>query len=180
MHNNKEFLNTELISLKNNEIVVTKNTIGVTSVCKSPKGFILFEGIGQEIDSSNHYLFPIMKADENSFSINSKSGQFYNNGEKIKLVNGYQGRNNRRVVISGSINMCSNKLYYLSSTDNNGPLNSPNAVFCHDILNWNFQKTGVLKYENIRHQRVIFLFNFRKLTVFHYKLIELKIYWNIW
>ena len=142
--------------MKNNEIVVTKNSIGVSSVCKAPKGFILFEGIGQEVDSNNNYLFSILKADENSFSINSKTQQFYNNGEKIKLINGYQGRNNRRVVVSGSINMCSNKFYYLSSIDNNGPINSPNAVLCQDLINWNFQKTGVLKYENIRHQRVLF------------------------
>lgn len=142
--------------MKNNEIVVTKNSIGVSSVCKAPKGFILFEGIGQEVDSNNNYLFSILKADENSFSINSKTQQFYNNGEKIKLINGYQGRNNRRVVVSGSINMCSNKFYYLSSIDNNGPINSPNAVLCQDLINWNFQKTGVLKYENIRHQRVLY------------------------
>lgn len=140
--------------MKNNEIIVTKNVIGVSSVSKSPKGFILYEGIGQEIDSGNQYLFPILRADENSFSINSKTHEYYNNGEKIKLINGYQGRNNRRVVISGSINMCSNKFYYLSNINNYGPINSPNAVFCQDLLNWNFQKTGVLKYENIRHQRV--------------------------
>jgi len=159
LHNHKDSLNPELVAMKNNELVVTKNSIGVSAVCKSPKGFILYEGIGQETDISNHYLFPILKADENSFSVNSKTNQFYNNGEKIKFVNGYQGRNNRRVIISGSINMCSNKFYYLSTIDNNGPINSPNAVFCQDLLNWNFQKSGVLKFENIRHQRVI-IYNF--------------------
>lgn len=98
-----------------------------------------------------------MKANENTYSksINNPN-EYFNNGEKIKFVNGYQGRNNRRVSISGSINLCSNKFYYLSSMDNSlsGALNSPNANFCQDILNWNFQRTGVLKYENIRHQRV--------------------------
>ncbi len=155
LHNQKESLNQELLEMKNNEIVVTKNAIGVSAVCKQPKGFVLFEGIGQEIDSSNNYVFPILKADENSFSMSPKTNQYFNNGEKIKYVSGYQGRNNRRVVISGSINLCSNKFYYLSTVDNNGPVNSPNAVFCQDIMNWNFQRSGVLKYENIRHQSVI-------------------------
>jgi oligosaccharyltransferase complex subunit beta len=140
--------------MKNKEIVATKNTIAVSSICRNPKNFILFEGIGQEIDPSNNYLFTIMKADENTYSKSAKSNEYFNNGEKIRFVNAYQGRNNRRITISGSINLCSNKFYHLSSVDNSGPLNSPNANFCQDILNWNFQRTGVLKYENIRHQRV--------------------------
>lgn len=107
-----------------------------------------------EVDLHNNYLFTILKADENSYSINSKTGAVYNNGEKIKLVNAYQARNNRRIVISGSISMCSDRFYFLSSMDGLGPLSSPNAVFCNDILSWNFQRTGVLKYENIKHQRV--------------------------
>ena len=35
--------------------------------------------------------------------------------------------------------------------ENKSMLESPNAIFCQDILNWNFQRTGVLKYENVRH-----------------------------
>lgn len=143
--------------MKNKDIVVTKNTISVSSVCRTPKSFILFEGIGQEIDPNNNYLFNIMKADENTYSKNINSNEYFNNGDKIKFVNAYQGRNNRRITISGSMNLCSNKFYYLSSTDNSGPLSSPNANFCQDLMNWNFQRTGVLKFENIRHQRVLYL-----------------------
>lgn len=162
--------------MKNKEIVVTKNIIPVSSVCKTSKNFILYEGIGQEIDSGNNYLFNIMKADENSYSKSIKGNEYFNNGEKIKFVNGYQGRNNRRIVISGSINLCSNKFYHLSSVDNSGPNNSPNANFCQDLLNWNFQRTGVLRYENIRHQRVIyFIYLFRKLTASALIHIELRI-----
>jgi len=122
-------------------------------VTKLPKGFILYEGIATDIDINNNYLFTILKADENSYSINTKTGQYFANGYKIKLVNAYQGRNNRRVVISGSSSLCSNKLYFLSSLDGTNPLQSPNALFCQDILNWNFQRSGVLRYDNIRHQR---------------------------
>lgn len=154
LHNYKDQLNQDLIKLKNNEIIVTKNSINVPVITKLPKTFILYEGIGMELDSHNQYVFPILKADENSYSINNKSGRVYSNGERIKLVSAYQGRNNRRVVISGSTSLCSNKLYFLSSNDGVSPLNSSNAMFCQDILNWNFQRSGVLKYENIRHQRV--------------------------
>lgn len=154
LHNMKDVLNPDLVKLKNSDIIITKNVINIPAVTKLPKGYILYEGIGMELDSHNSYLFPILKADENSYSINVKTGQFYNNGEKIKLVSGYQARNNRRIVITGSTALCSNKFYYLSSYDGSEPLRSPNFNFCQDILNWNFQRSGVIKYENVRHVRV--------------------------
>jgi hypothetical protein len=73
----------------------------------------LYEGIGLEVDSHNPYLFTILKGDDNTYSINPKNNNFYGFGDRIKLVTGYQARNNRRVVISGSINLCSNAFYYL-------------------------------------------------------------------
>jgi oligosaccharyltransferase complex subunit beta len=154
LHNYKDQLNADLVKLKSNEIVVTKNTINVAAVTKLPKNFILFEGIGMDVDVHNQYVFPVLKADENAYSVNTKTGRFYANGEKIKLVSAYQGRNNRRVVVSGSTALCSNKFYFLSSGEGVKPTASPNANFCQDILNWNFQRSGVLKFENIRHQRV--------------------------
>lgn len=66
-----------------------------------------------EVDPANTYLFPILKADDNSYSVNSKSGNYYAFGDRIKLVNGYQARNNRRVVIAGSTSLCSNRFYVL-------------------------------------------------------------------
>ncbi len=163
LHNYKEIINSDLLQLRNPEIVVTKNTINIPAVTKLPKNFILYEGIGMEIDSHNNYVFPILKADENSYSINTKTGRVFGNGEKIKLVSGYQARNNRRVVISGSTAICSNEFYFLSATEGVQTLSSPNAQFCQDMLNWNFQRSGVLKFENIRHQRVRIV-NIRKLT----------------
>jgi oligosaccharyltransferase complex subunit beta len=123
----------------------------------------LYEGIAQELDPHSQYLFPILKADDNSYSVNTKTGEYYNAGDKIKLVSAYQARNNRRVVISGSINICSDKFYFLSSsittTLDTDVYNSPNSIFCQDLLNWNFQRTGVIRYENIRHQRV-YIYNY--------------------
>jgi Oligosaccharyltransferase 48 kDa subunit beta len=106
-------LNPKLIDLKNHNIIVTKNAINVPVVSTKPKGFILYEGIGMEVDSHSQYLFTILKGDDNTYSINTKTNNFYGFGERVKLVTGYQARNNRRVVISGSINLCSNAFYYL-------------------------------------------------------------------
>ena len=153
IHNLKSSLNPQLISMRNDEIVVTKNSINVPVIVKQPKGYILYEGIGMDIDPQSQYVFPILKADENSYSVNTKTNEVYANGDKIKLVSGYQARNNRRVVISGSSNLCSDKLYYLSNVNGTKIEESPNAKFCQDILNWNFQRTGVLKFDNVRHNR---------------------------
>lgn len=153
MHSLKESLQQDLLKMRNNEIVVTKDVVPVKNVFHNPSGYILYEGIGLDVDPHNQYLFSILKADENSYSVNSESGLYYNFGDKIKLVTGYQGRNNKRVTITGSASLCSNKFYYLSDFENAGPQNSPNAIFCNDLINWNFQRTGVLKYENVRHHR---------------------------
>ena len=153
IHNLKSSLNPQLITMRNDEIVVTKNSINVPVIVKQPKGYILYEGIGMDIDPQSQYVFPILKADENSYSVNTKTNEVYANGDKIKLVSGYQARNNRRVVISGSSNLCSDKLYYLSNVNGTKIEESPNAKFCQDILNWNFQRTGVLKFDNVRHNR---------------------------
>ena len=121
-------LNKQLLNLYDEEIIISKNIIGISNIFNKPNGYILYKGIGMD------------------------SGEVYSNGEHIKLVNGYQARNNKRIVVLGSTEICSDKFYYLSMTeDNKSMLESPNAVFCQDILNWNFQRTGVLKFENARH-----------------------------
>ena len=154
LHTIQNELNSDLVKLNNDEIIVTKNTINVDVITKKPKGHILFEGIGMDLDPQNKYVFPILKANENSYSINVKSGEVYSNGERIKLVSGYQTRNNQRIVISGSLNLCSDQFYYLSNQNEKNKIeNSPNYQFCQDILNWNFQRTGILKFNNIRHNR---------------------------
>lgn len=156
----KEQLNPELTRLRDNGIIITKNVINVPAISKMPKNYILYDGIGHEGDDSSQYLSTILRADENCYSINTKSGHFYNYGEKIRLISTYQARNNRRVVISGSINLCSNRFYHLSSVDGSNPLGSSNARYCQDLLNWNFQRSGVIKFENIRHNRVKFQLKF--------------------
>ena len=145
-------LNEQLLNLHDEEIIISKNTIGINNIFNKPNGYILYKGIGMDLDPQNKYVFPILSGDKNSYSVSKATGEVYSNGGHIKLVNGYQARNNRRIVVSGSTEMCSDKFYYLSMTkDNKVMLDSPNAVFCQDILNWNFQRTGVLKYENVKH-----------------------------
>ena len=145
-------LNKQLLNLYDEEIIISKNIIGINNIFNQPKGYILYKGIGMDLDPQNKYVFPILSGNKNSYSVSKSTGEVFSNGEHIKLVNGYQTRNNQRIVILGSTDICSDKFYYLSMTEENkSMLESPNAVFCQDILNWNFQRTGVLKYVNPRH-----------------------------
>ena len=151
----KTKLNNQLLNLQDEEIIISKNIIGINNIFNKPNGYILYKGIGMDLDPQNKYIFPILSGDKNSYSVSSSTGEVYSNGEHIKLVNGYQARNNRRIVVLGSTDICSNKFYYLSMIEeNHNMLDSPNAVFCQDILNWNFQRTGILKYENVRHNGI--------------------------
>ena len=153
IHKNKNDLNSEFADLKNDEIIITNNITDIKHLKKNIKNYILYEGIGMDIDPQNNFVFPILKAGENAYSINLKNDNIYSNGNHIKLVSAYQARNNRRIVISGSTNLCSNKFYYLSNKDYNSN-KSPNEEFCQNLLEWNFQITGVLKFDNIRHRRI--------------------------
>lgn len=135
---------------------MTKNLVNIPVIAKQPKGHILFQGIAHEVDPHNSYLIPVLKSDENSFSINKETGVYYNFGVRNKLISVYQARNNRRVVIIGSTLMCSNQFYFLSSKSGDAPLKSPNGQLCNDLLLWNFQFSGVLKYENITHKKVYY------------------------
>jgi len=153
LHSLKNNLNKDLIDRRDNEIIVTKNVIPIKNVFTANNNYILYEGIGMETDPHNNYIFSALRADDNTYSVNSKSGLYYSFGNKIKLVAAYQGRNNKRVTITGSSKLCSNEFYFLSSVNEQGPLNSANAIFCNDLIMWNFERSGVLKYKNERHQR---------------------------
>lgn len=152
LHSLKNNLNQDLIDRRDNEIIVTKNVIPIKNVFTA-NNYILYEGIGMETDPHNNYVFSALRADDNSYSVNSKTGLYYSFGDKIKLVAAYQGRNNKRVTITGSSKLCSNEFYFLSSVNEEGPLNSANAVFCNELIMWNFERSGLLKYKNERHQR---------------------------
>ena len=70
---------------------------------------IAFSGVGQIIDSSNKFVFPILRAESSTFSFNAEKNEIAKvSGESITLVSGYQTRNNQRVSVSGSLNLCSN------------------------------------------------------------------------
>jgi hypothetical protein len=108
---------------------------------KSEKS-IAFSGIGQVLDPNNQYVFPILRAEQTTFSYNQEknSGDYSkNSGEALTLVSGYQTRTNQRVSISGSFSMCSNDNIHLTLGSQGGLESSANFKFCLELYQWTFQ-----------------------------------------
>ena len=101
---------------------------------------IAYSGIGQINDPNNQFVFPILRAEQSTYSFNKGIEQLANtkSGEEIVLVSGYQTRHNERASFSGSISMCSNH-YFLMTVDEEGTIqSSSNYQFCKELALWTF------------------------------------------
>ncbi|KAJ8431585.1 hypothetical protein Cgig2_025627 [Carnegiea gigantea] len=78
-------------------------------------------------------------------------------GDSISLVSVVQARNNARVMISGSLDMFSNR-FFRSGVHKVGPSvkheKSGNEHFVTELSKWIFHERGHLKAVNIRHHKV--------------------------
>ena len=108
----------------------------------------------------NKYVFTILNRDKNTYSVFKSTEEVYFNGERVKLMDGCQARNNKRIVILGSTDICSDKFYYLSMTeDNKSMLDSPNAVFSTYYIKFRAQeKHGIFKFIFDYHRTDLLIF----------------------
>lgn len=90
---------------------------------------VLFEGVGQVLDSENKYVFPILSAETSSFSATPEQKFSDTQGEQITLVSGFQSRTNHRAIFSASMSMCSDQSIFDAIEQGNAAL-SPNLIFC--------------------------------------------------
>lgn len=75
-----------------------------------PNRPIAFNGMGHVIDPKNQYVFPILRAEQSTYSYSKdKKDVSSTSGEALTLVSGYQTRANQRVALSGSLGICSNQ-----------------------------------------------------------------------
>jgi len=107
----------------------------VSSSISSVSKPIVFNGVGFDLDESNSYLFPILKASQYTHCSDEK---VKTSGSDITLVAGYQSRLNSRFIFSGSLDMCSDEYISFSTPLNKNYQSSPNFNFCMDLINWTF------------------------------------------
>jgi len=87
----------------------------------------------------------------------SNGNDFRLAGTSLGLVGVVQTRNNARVAVVGSIDMCSDAMYGATATAIDGKTAlgaAANAAFCTGLSEWTFRERGVLKSSNMNHHLV--------------------------
>ena len=80
-----------------------------------PSNPIAYKGIAHVVDPKNQFVFPILRAEPSSYSYNHEKKSFSKvSGEHLSLVSGYQTRKNNRVILTGSMEMCSDKYFAMT------------------------------------------------------------------
>jgi len=115
-------------------------------------GPVLFRGIGHTLSVfENFQVYGVLRGTPTTYSRLSaeKTGQsgltseIVTAGQNVVLVSAIQGRNNARVVVTGSLDLFSNELFVKS--------NGINRKFSDNIIAWNFQESGLLRVSNVKH-----------------------------
>lgn len=109
---------------------------------------MLFRGIGQRLQRDNILAVRILSGNPTTYSAlpNKPLNEAPESaGAETVLVSGLQGRNNARIVVSGSQELFSNNYFGLSSAGN--------RLFSQAISQWAFRESGVLRYRDIVHHK---------------------------
>lgn len=121
---------------------------------------VLFKGIGHSVNPANSLVLKVLSASPSAYSASPKSKLSTPptlTGSAISLVSIVQARNNARVLISGSLQMFSNRLFR-SGVQKAGSTTkhekSGNEQFLTEISKWVFHERGHLKAVNVRHHKV--------------------------
>lgn len=121
---------------------------------------VLFRGIAHSVNAASALVVKVLTASPAAYSAkpNSKlSKPPALTGDSISLVSVVQARNNARVMISGSLDMFSNR-FFRSGVQKVGPSvkheKSGNERFVTELSKWIFHGRGHLKAVNIRHHKV--------------------------
>ncbi|KAL5704852.1 Dolichyl-diphosphooligosaccharide--protein glycosyltransferase 48 kDa subunit [Ranunculus cassubicifolius] len=121
---------------------------------------VLFKGIGHTLNAANNLVLKVLSASPSAYS--AKPGTELSNppslsGSKISLVSIVQARNNARVLISGSLDLFSNR-FFRSTVQKAGSsekqVKSGNEEFVTELSKWVFHQRGHLKAVNVRHNKV--------------------------
>ncbi|XP_057814963.2 dolichyl-diphosphooligosaccharide--protein glycosyltransferase 48 kDa subunit [Cryptomeria japonica] len=121
---------------------------------------VLFRGIAHSLNPSNSLVLKILSASPSAYSANPKaelSSPPVLIGSSISLVSVVQARNNARILISGSLDLFSNK-YMKSKVKRFGSsteyAKSGNEQFVSELCKWVFHERGHLKAVNVKHHKI--------------------------
>ncbi|KAE8695179.1 Dolichyl-diphosphooligosaccharide--protein glycosyltransferase 48 kDa subunit [Hibiscus syriacus] len=142
--------------ISSDDFIQSDAVLGKTTI-EAP---VLFKGIAHSVNATNSLVLKVLSASPSAYSANPES-KLLNppslTGSAISLVSVVQARNNARIMITGSLDLFSNKLLGASvqkagSQDKYDK--SGNEQFVTEISKWVFLERGHLKAVNLRHLRV--------------------------
>ena len=123
---------------------------------KKGKTPILYRGIGHAIEEDSIFAVKLLKGNPSSYSTDPCSKDVGNypqgTGEESALVTTVQARNNARILVSGSMELFSNNFFKTVSTATSKVVG--NEIFCSEIVKWVFGKRGVLRFRDIKHNKI--------------------------
>ncbi|XVF15701.1 hypothetical protein REPUB_Repub09cG0178200 [Reevesia pubescens] len=120
---------------------------------------VLFEGIGHSVNAANGLVLKVLSASPSAYSANQSKllTPPLLTGSAISLVSVVQARNNARIMISGSLDLFSNRLFRTAvqkARSSDKYEKSGNEQFVTEISKWVFHERGHLKAVDLRHHKV--------------------------
>ncbi len=124
---------------------------------QSEKTPILYKGIGHSIADDNVLAVRILRGNPSSYSYFPNKAMTtegpFSAGDQTLLVSGIQGRNNARVVVSGSLDLFTNA-FFGAILETTATSESGNRAFVDNISKWAFCEQGVLRFRDITHHKL--------------------------
>lgn len=121
---------------------------------------VLFKGIGHTLNAANSLVLKVLSASPSAYSAKPRT-ELSNSpsltGSAISLVSVVQARNNARVLVSGSLDLFSNRLFgsaVQKAGSSQKHAKSGNEQFATELSKWVFHEKGHLKAVNVRHHKV--------------------------
>ncbi|XP_010558104.1 PREDICTED: dolichyl-diphosphooligosaccharide--protein glycosyltransferase 48 kDa subunit [Tarenaya hassleriana] len=120
---------------------------------------VLFRGIAHSLNPANNLVLKVLSASPSAYSANPSSklsSPPQLTGSAISFVSVMQARNNARVMVSGSLQLFSNR-FFRSEVQKAGSPNkygkSGNEQFATELSKWVFHERGHLKAGNLVHHK---------------------------
>ncbi|KAJ6420016.1 hypothetical protein OIU84_030023 [Salix udensis] len=120
---------------------------------------VLFKGIAHSLNAANNLVLKVLSASPAAYSANPSSKLSSPpslTGSSISLVSVVQARNNARIMITGSLDLFSNRFFRSSVQKAGSPKKydkSGNEQFVAELSKWVFHERGHLKAVNLRHNK---------------------------
>jgi oligosaccharyltransferase complex subunit beta len=133
--------------------VLGKNTIDSKAILgtfngKSQSRPVVFRGIGQKLAKDTVLAIPVLRGNPSTYSYfpnKHVSDGPESLGSQTTLISAIQGRNNARVVVSGSLELFSNNFFGCDAVGN--------RQFAQELSKWVFRESGVLRFRDITHHK---------------------------